>query len=124
MGGLFAIGIVLALLGLSIMFGLMTMLVSLAGIVLIIVGVVAAVAGGGLMLFGSALNRMLGAGLMVASIAVAFMGLIIKFAIDLWIIHWLIEFGGVVLLVIGIVLGALGMIGMLKGALQAEPPRR
>ena len=120
MAGLFAVGIVLALMGLAIMSGLMTMLIDVTGIVLIVGGTVAAVAGGAFMLFGSALSKVLGSGMMVVGIAVAIMGLIMKFVLDLWIIHWLIDFGGVVMLIIGIIAAALGLIGMLRGAVKKE----
>ncbi len=118
MAGLFAIGIVLALMGLGIMSGLMNMLINVTGTALIAGGIIAAVAGGAFMLFGSALRRVLGAGLMMVGIAVAIMGLIMKFALDLWIIHWLIDFGGVVMLIMGIIVAALGLIGMLKGTVS------
>ena len=120
MAGLFAVGAVLALMGLAIMSGLMTTLIDVTGIVLIIGGTVASVAGGAFMLFGSALSRVLGAGLMMVGIAVAIMGLIMKFVLDLWIIHWLIDFGGVAMLIMGIIVAALGLIGMLRGAVKKE----
>ena len=118
MAGLFAIGIVLALMGLGIMSGLMNMLINVTGIALIAGGIIAAVAGGAFMLFGSALSKVLGAGLMMVGIAVAIMGLIMKFALDLWIIHWLIDFGGVAMLIMGIIVAALGLIGMLRGTVS------
>ena len=118
--GLFTVGAVLALMGLAIMSGLMTTLIDVTGIVLIIGGTVASVAGGAFMLFGSALSRVLGAGLMMVGIAVAIMGLIMKFVLDLWIIHWLIDFGGVAMLIMGIIVAALGLIGMLRGAVKKE----
>ncbi len=120
MAGLFTVGAVLALMGLAIMSGLMTTLIDVTGIVLIIGGTVASVAGGAFMLFGSALSRVLGAGLMMVGIAVAIMGLIMKFVLDLWIIHWLIDFGGVAMLIMGIIVAALGLIGMLRGAVKKE----
>ncbi len=118
MAGLFAIGIVLALMGLGIMSGLMNMLINVTGIAFIAGGIIAAVAGGAFMLFGSALSKVLGAGLMMVGIAVAIMGLIMKFALDLWIIHWLIDFGGLAMLIMGIIVAALGLIGILRGTVS------
>ena len=118
MAGLFAIGIVLALMGLGIMSGLMNMLINVTGIAFIAGGIIAAVAGGAFMLFGSALSKVLGAGLMMVGIAVAIMGLIMKFALDLWIIHWLIDFGGVAMLIMGIIVAAMGLTGILRGTVS------
>ena len=115
MGGLLILGIVLTLMGMAIMSGLMQVLISLTGNLLIIGGIVASVAGGVLMLFGSVASKLAGFGLLALGIAVAVMGVIMRFILHLWFIHWLIEFGGVVMLVIGIIMSVIGLIGMLKG---------
>ena len=115
MGGLFVLGVVLTLMGMAIMSGLMQVLISLTGNLLIIGGIVASVAGGALMLFGSVASKLAGFGLLALGIAVAVMGVIMRFILHLWFIGWLIEFGGVVMLVIGIILAVIGLIGMLKG---------
>ena len=114
MGGLLVLGIVLTLLGLSIMSGLMQVLMNLAGNLLIIGGIIAAVAGGASMLFGSVAGKVVGTGLLVLGISVAVMGVIMKFVLHLWFIHWLINFGGVIMLVIGIIMAAVGLIGMFR----------
>lgn len=115
MGGLFVLGVVLTLMGMAIMYGLMQVLISLTGNLLIIGGIVGSVAGGALMLFGSAASKLAGFGLLALGIAVAVMGVIMRFILHLWFVSWLIEFGGVVMLVIGIILAVIGLIGMLKG---------
>jgi hypothetical protein len=92
------------------------------GISLIVCGVAAAVAGGALMFFGSVLGRVLGAGLMVAGVLVAFTGLVMRSVLDLWIVHWLMDFSGMAVLVVGVILAALGLLGMLRGAVSRESP--
>ena len=115
MGGLFVLGVVLTLMGMAMMSGLMHVLISLTGNLLIIGGIVASVVGGALMMFGSVASKLAGFGLLALGIAVAVMGVIMRFILHLWFISWLIEFGGVVMLVIGIILAVIGLIGMLKG---------
>lgn len=115
MGGLFVLGVVLTLMGMAIMSGLMQVLISLTGNLLIVGGIVASVAGGAFMLFGSVASKFVGFGLLALGIAVAVMGVIMRFILHLWFISWLIEFGGVVMLVIGIILAVIGLLGMLKG---------
>ena len=115
MGGLFVLSVVLTLMGMAIVSGLMQVLISLTGNLLIISGIVASVAGGAFMLFGSVASKIAGFGLLGLGIAVAVMGVIMRFILHLWFIGWLIEFGGVVMLVIGIILAVIGLIGMLKG---------
>ena len=115
MGGLFVLGVVLTLMGMAIMSGLMQVLISLTGNLFIIGGIVVSVAGGALMLFGSVASRLAGFGLLALGIAVAVMGVIMRFILHLWFIGWLIEFGGVVMLVIGIIMAVIGLIGLLKG---------
>ncbi len=114
MGGLFVLGVVLTIMGLSIMSGLMQVLISLTGNLLIIGGIVASVAGGAFMLFGSVASKLVGFGLLMLGLAVAVMGVIMRFILHLWFIHWLIEFGGVVMLVVGVIMSIIGLIGMLK----------
>ncbi|MYC08259.1 MAG: hypothetical protein F4X57_13995 [Chloroflexi bacterium] len=115
MGGLFVLGIVLTIMGLSVMSGLMQVLINLTGNLLIGGGIIAAVVGGVSMIFGGIASKVVGLGLLMLGIAVAVMGVIMRFILHLWFISWLIEFGGVVMLVIGIILAVVGLIGMLKG---------
>ena len=116
MGGLFTLGVVLTIMGLSIMSGLMQVLINLTGNLLIIGGIVASVAGGAFMLFGGMASKLVGFGLLMLGIAIAIMGVIMQFILHLWFVHWLIEFGGVVMLVIGIIMAIIGLIGILKGS--------
>lgn len=115
MGGLLLLGVVLTLMGLSIMSGLMQVLVNLTGNLLIGGGIISAVVGGVALLFGGVSSKVAGLGLLMLGIAVAVMGVIMRFILHLWFIHWLIEFGGVVMLIVGIIMSVIGLIGMLKG---------
>lgn len=123
MGGVFVLGVVLALMGMSIMSGLMNVLMGWTGNLLIIGGIVAAVAGGVAMLFGSAARKLLGLGFLTLGVAVAVIGMIIKFVLHLWLVQWLIEFGGGVMLVIGVVMAIIGLIGMFRGGGQQQHSR-
>jgi len=114
MGGLLVLGIILTLVGLSIMTGLMNVLMNVTGYHLIVGGIIAAVAGGASIMFGGAASKVWGAGLIAVGFAVAVMGIIIKFVLHLWFVHWLINFGGTVMLVIGIIMTVLGLIGLLR----------
>lgn len=107
-------GIILTLVGLTVMTGLMNVLMSLTGYLLIVGGIIAAVAGGAFIMFGSAAGKVWGVGLIAVGFAVAVMGIIMKFVIYLWFVQWLINFGGAVMLVIGIIMTVLGLIGLLR----------
>lgn len=115
MGGVFVLGFVLTLMGLSVMSGLMIVMVDWMGNLLVIGGIVTAVAGGIAMLFGSAARKLVGLGFLMLGVAVAVMGVIVKFVLHLWLVQWLMEFGGGVMLVIGIIMAIIGLIGMFKG---------
>lgn len=52
---------------------------------------------------------------MLLGFAVAIMGAIMKFVLDLWSISWLIDFGGMVIMVIGVIVAILGLIGLVMG---------
>ena len=115
MGGLLTLGIVIALLGMGIMSGLMQTLIDLTGNLFIFGGIAAAVIGGAYIAFGGIASKIWGIGLVAAGIAVAIMGVVMKFVLDLWIIHWLIEFGGMTMLIVGAILAGIGLIGMFRG---------
>lgn len=115
MGGLLAFGIVLTLMGLSIMSGLMQVLMNITGNLMIGGGIIAAVVGGVSMLFGGIASKVIGLGLLMLGIAVAVIGLIMRFVLHLWFLHWVIEFGGGIMLIIGIILAIVGLVGLLKG---------
>lgn len=116
MGVLLVVGLVLTLIGLSMMSGFMSGLIGLAGSALIVGGIVAAVVGGASVMFNVFVNRATGVGLLALGIALAVVGTIMNFVLRLWFVSWLIDFGGVVMLIIGIIIAALGLIGLLKGS--------
>ena len=115
MGGLLILGIVLAVMGMSIMSGLMQFLIDWTGNMFIFGGIAAAVVGGASMLFGIMAGRLLGLGLLMLGVAVAVIGITMKFILHLWFVHWLIQFGGAVMLVIGIIMAVIGLIGVIRG---------
>ena len=115
MGGLLILGIVLAVMGMSIMSGLMQFLIDWTGNMFIFGGIAAAVVGGASMLFGIMAGRVLGLGLLMLGVAVAVMGITMKFILHLWFVQWLIQFGGAVMLVIGIIMAVIGLIGVIRG---------
>ena len=113
--GLMVLGILLALMGFSIMTGLMQSLIDWTGNLFIFGGIAAAVVGGALMILGDLVGKVIGVALLIAGIAVAVMGVVMKFVLHLWFVHWLIGFGGMVMLVMGIIMAVIGLIGVVKG---------
>ncbi len=113
--GLMVLGIVLALMGFSIMSGLMQFLIDWTGNLFIFGGIAAAVIGGASMIWGDLVGKIIGVALLIAGIAVAVMGVVMKFVLHLWFVHWLIGFGGMVMLVMGIIMAVIGLIGVVKG---------
>ena len=109
--GLMVLGIVLALMGLSIMTGLMQFLIDWTGNLFIFGGIAAAVVGGTLMILGDLVGKVIGVALLIAGIAVVVM----KFVLHLWFVHWLIAFGAMVILVLGIIMAVIELIGVVKG---------
>ena len=115
-------GIILALLGAATLSGFMREVLSYTGIFLIIVGI-AAVAGGAYTLLGSVTSKVWGVGLVMVGLVIAILGIIIKFVNDLWFVQWMINFGGMVTLVIGIALALVGLIGLVAGGLSVKSNR-
>ena len=113
--GLMVLGILLALMGFSIMTGLMQFLIDWTGNLFIFGGIAAAVVGGASMIFGDLGGKIIGVALLIAGIAVSVMGIVMKFVLHLWFVHWLIGFGGMVMLVMGIIMAVIGLIGVVKG---------
>ena len=113
--GLMVLGILLALMGFSIMTGLMQFLIDWTGNLFIFGGIAAAVLGGVSMIWGDLVGKVIGVALLIAGIAVAVMGVVMKFVLHLWFVHWLIGFGGMVMLVMGIIMAVIGLIGVVKG---------
>ncbi len=116
-------GIILALLGAATLSGFMREVLSYTGIFLIIVGIAAAVAGGAYTLLGSVTSKVWGVGLVMVGLVIAILGIIIKFVNDLWFVQWMINFGGMVTLVIGIALALVGLIRLVAGGLSVKSNR-
>ena len=113
--GLMVMGVILALMGLTIISSLMQFLIDWTGNLFIFGGIAAAVIGGAFMIFGDLVGKIIGVALLIAGIAVSVMGIVMKFVLHLWFVHWLIWFGGTVMLVIGIIMAVIGLIGVVKG---------
>ena len=114
--GLMLLGIVLALMGQSNMSGFTQFLIDWTGNQFIFGGIVAAVVGGASMIFGGLVGKIAGVALLIVGIAVAVMGIVMKFILHLWFVHWLIGFGGMVMLVTGIIMAVIGLVGVMKGS--------
>ena len=113
---LMVIGIILALVGLSIMSGFLQSLINWPANLFIFSGIAAVVVGGAPMIFGDLVARVIGVALLMTGIAVAVMGFVMKFVLHLWFVHWLIWFGGTVILVMGIIMAVIGLTGVVKGS--------
>ena len=123
MAGLMVFGVILALLGMSILSGLMREVLSFTGTFLIIGGIAAAVAGGAAALLGGVTSKVWGVGLIMVGFVIAILGIIMRFVNDLWFVQWMINFGGMVTLVIGIALALVGLIGLVAGGLSGKGSR-
>lgn len=123
MAGLLVLGIILTLLGMSTMTGLMSAVLEFTGGFLILVGIASAVVGGAAVLLGSVISKVWGVGLMLAGFIIAILGIIMKFVNDLWFVQWMIGFGGMVMLVIGIALALIGLIGLVAGVASGKNKR-
>ena len=69
--GLMVIGVILALMGLSIMSGLMQVLIDWTGNLFIFGGIATAVVGGASMIFGDLVGKIIGVALLIVGIAVS-----------------------------------------------------
>ena len=110
MGGMMIFGIVLAVAGLSV-----ALLFDLAATLLIAVGIIVAVVGGAAAVYGRVLEKVWGLALLLLGIVVAVMGVFMSFLLDLWIVLWIIRYGGMIMVVAGVIMAAIGLIGMFKG---------
>ena len=113
--GLMVMGVILALVGLSIMTGFTQSLIDWTGNLFVFGGIAAAVLGGASVIFGDLVGKIIGVSLLIAGIAVSVMGIVMKFVLHLWFVHWLIGFGGMVMLVMGIIMAGVGLLGVVKG---------
>ncbi len=57
---------------------------------------------------------MWGLTLLLLGIAVAVMGLFLSFLLDLWIIQWIIRFGGGIIVISGVIMAGIGLIGLFR----------
>ena len=110
MGGMLVFGIVLAVAGLSL-----ALFFDLAATLLIAVGIIVAIVGGATAVYGGALEKVWGLALLLLGIVVAVMGVFMSFLLDLWIVLWIIRYGGMIMVVAGVIMAAIGLIGMFKG---------
>ena len=114
--GLMVMGVILALVGLSIMTGFTQSLIDWTGNLFVFGGIATAVLGGASVIFGDLVGKIIGVSLLIAGIAVSVMGIVMKFVLHLWFVHWLIGFGGMVMLVMGIIMAGVGLLGVVKGS--------
>ena len=110
MGIMLVFGIILAVAGMSF-----ALLFDLAATLLIALGIIVAIVGGASAVYGGVLEKVWGLALLLLGIAVAVMGLFMSFLLDLWIIQWIIRFGGGIMVVSGVIMVGIGLIGMFKG---------
>ena len=103
-------GIVLAVAGLSL-----ALFFDVAATLLITVGIIIAVVGGAAAVYGGVLAKVWGLAVLVLGIVVAVMGVFRSFLLDLWIVQWIIRYGGMIMVVSGVIMAAIGLIGMFKG---------
>ena len=108
-------GIILFIAGFAIRSGIIQVLLDLTSMVIVVGGIALVAIGGVAIFFGNSIAKVLAPGLIVLGILVAIMGLVISMVRQLWIVGWLIDFGGLAIIVLGIMLAVVGVIGMLKG---------
>ena len=109
MGGMLVFGIVMAVAGLSLAF-----FFDVAAILLLAAGIIVAIVGGAAAVYGGALEKVWGLALLVLGLAVAAMGVFTVFLLDLWIVQWMIRYGGMTMVVSGVIMAGIGLIGMFK----------
>ena len=103
-------GIVLAVAGLSL-----ALFFDVAATLFIAAGVIVAIVGGASAVYGGALEKVWGLALLFLGIVVAVMGVFMSFLLDLWIVQWMIRYGGAIMVIIGVIMAGIGLIGMFKG---------
>jgi hypothetical protein len=110
MGGMLVFGIVLAVAGLSL-----ALFFDVAATLLLAAGIIVAIVGGATAVYGGALEKMWGLALLVLGLAVAAMGVFTIFLLDLWIVQWIVRYGGMMMVLSGVIMAGIGLIGMFKG---------
>ena len=109
MAGMLVFGIVMVVAGLSLAFFFDVIATLLLG-----AGIVVAIFGGATAVYGGALKKAWGLALLVLGLAVAAMGVFTVFLLDLWIVQWMIRYGGMIMVVSGVNMAGIGLIGMFK----------
>ena len=110
MGGMMVFGIVLAVAGLSL-----ALFFDVAAALFIALGIIIAIVGGATAVYGGVLEKIWGVGLLALGLVIAVMGVFMSFLLDLWIVQWIIRYGGMIMVVCGVIMGGIGLIGMFKG---------
>ena len=110
MGGMLIFGIVLAVAGLSL-----ALFFDVAATLFIAIGIIIAIVGGVTAVYGGVLEKVWGLGLLALGLVIAVMGLFMSFLLDLWIVQWVIRYGGMIMVVSGVIMAGIGLIGMFKG---------
>ena len=109
MGGMMVFGIVLAVAGLFL-----ALFFDVAATLFIAVGIIIAIAGGAAAVYGGVLEKVWGLALLALGIITAVMGVFMSFLLDLWIVQWMIRYGGMIMVIIGVIMAGIGLIGMFK----------
>ena len=109
LGGMVVFGVVLAAAGLSL-----AVFFDVAATVFIGVGIVVAIFGGATAVYGGILEKVWGLALLALGIVAAVMGVFMSMLLDLWIVQWVIRYGGMIMVVIGVIMAGIGLIGMFK----------
>ena len=109
MAGMLVFGIVMVVAGLSLAFFFDVIATLLLG-----AGIVVAIFGGATAVYGGALKKAWGLALLVLGLSVAAMGVFTVFLLDLWIVQWMIRYGGMIMVVSGVIMAGIGLIGMFK----------
>ncbi len=110
MVGMMVFGIVLVVAGLSL-----SLFFDVAATLLIAVGIIIAIVGGASAVYGGALEKVWGVAVLLVGLALAVLGVFMSFLLDLWILQWVIRFGGMIMVVCGVIMAGIGLIGMFKG---------
>ena len=109
MGGMMVFGIVLAVAGLSL-----ALFFDVAATLFIAAGIIVAIVGGATVVYGGVLEKVWGLALLALGIVAAVMGVFMSFLLDLWIVQWMIRYGGMIMVVSGVIMAGIGLIGMFK----------
>ena len=110
-----AVGIILLALGFAVTVGIIQVMLEWTLMLGVVVGIVMGVAGGAVLMWGRGITKVIGLGLMTAGVLLIVLALLVQFILRLWFMQWLLAYGGVMLIVLGIALAAVGLVRMCKG---------